>query len=83
MEYRIKFSITPEFFKKYMNHFPYLAILHDKSKINNKYNKTLFLDYNSEIDFLKLNIKEADVYYSCVYINDEYNLYFHSRDYEV
>ena len=34
MEYRIKFPITPEFFKKYMNHFPYLVILRDKSRIN-------------------------------------------------
>ena len=58
------------------------TILRDKSKINNKYNKTLFLEYDSEIQYFKLNIKETDVYYSSVYINNEYNQYFHSRDYE-
>ena len=61
MEYRIKFPITPEFFKKYMNHFPYLIILCDKSKIYNKYLKTIFLNYSREIQYFKLNIKEADV----------------------
>ena len=35
------------------------------------------------MQYFKWNIKEADVSYSSVYINNEYNQYFHSRDYEV
>ena len=76
MEYRIKFPITHELFKKYMNHFPYLDVLNKSEKDKGNF---YYLNTKAEINYFKLNIKEADIYSSCVYNNDEYDMIFQSK----
>ena len=78
MEYQISFPITVKFYKKYMKHFPYSKVL---KKSMRKDNNFYMFDTESEISYFKLKYKDADVFYSCVNINDNYRQFFHSVDF--